>query len=203
MAERSVGRSRRLGTVAGAGLATGALAAVAGNQAWVSVDDVGGGQVVGGSGIPLSTLADASAPPVTALALVLLATWGVVLVTRGRFRRAITWLGLLAAVGTVVFAVLVWVVAADDVRTTVSDPNLALSHTIWSYVGVVAALGAALFSVQAVRSVREWPEMGRRYDAPGAAPDAPPPDVPIEDRTNLDLWRAIDEGHDPTDQDAH
>ncbi len=48
----------------------------------------------------------------------------------------------------------------------------------------------------AVRWVRHWPEMGSRYDAPGAAAETAEP--PPEDRSNLDLWKAMDEGRDPT-----
>ena len=42
-----------------------------------------------------------------------------------------------------------------------------------------------------------WPEMGSRYDAPGAAGEAAPA-VPAEEQTNLDLWKQLDEGRDPT-----
>ena len=182
------------------GLAAGVAAAVAGNQAWVSVDEAGSDQVVGGAGVQLSVLADASAPPVTAMALVLLATWGVVLVTRGRFRRVVTWLGLAAALGTFGFAVLVWVVAPDDVRTTLATPDLPVSHTVWSFIGLLAGVAAVFASVRAVRSVAGWPEINRRYDAPGTD-GARQRAVPIEDQTNLDLWRAMDDGNDPTARD--
>jgi hypothetical protein len=33
--------------------------------------------------------------------------------------------------------------------------------------------------------------MGSRFDAPGAAP-------PPQEETSLDLWRAMDDGRDPT-----
>jgi hypothetical protein len=36
--------------------------------------------------------------------------------------------------------------------------------------------------------------MGSRYDAPGSDPV----EVPPEEQTNLDLWKSIDEGRDPT-----
>jgi hypothetical protein len=39
--------------------------------------------------------------------------------------------------------------------------------------------------------------MGRRYDAPGAAEPQPAPG----ERSNLDLWKAMDEGRDPTDNE--
>jgi hypothetical protein len=56
----------------------------------------------------------------------------------------------------------------------------------------VVALFAA---VVAVRYVPGWPEMGSRYDAPtGAAEPSDPADM-----EDVDLWRAIDQGRDPTD----
>ena len=39
--------------------------------------------------------------------------------------------------------------------------------------------------------------MGGRYDAPGAS-EEPVDDVPPEERSNLDLWKQLDEGRDPT-----
>ena len=52
-------------------------------------------------------------------------------------------------------------------------------------------------TVAAVRLVPGWPEMGRRYDAPADAAPAAPEKAP-EEQENLDLWKAMDEGHDPT-----
>jgi Tryptophan-associated transmembrane protein (Trp_oprn_chp) len=47
--------------------------------------------------------------------------------------------------------------------------------------------------------VRSWPEMGSRYDAPGRRAEAEDP-ARMEE---IDLWRAIDEGRDPTDRRDH
>lgn len=195
----------RFAPVALGGLATGVLAAVAGNQAWAVAEagaattaDAALANAAGAAGA-----IDASAPPVTALALVLLATWGVVLVSRGRARRAVTWLGLLAALGVLGFAVAAWLSTPGTLVDSGSAGDGAAARTVWAYLGVVAGLAAVLTSVLAVRSVRHWPEMGRRYDAPGddAAPHGS--DVPLEEQTNLDLWRAIDEGRDPTEESTH
>ena len=60
-------------------------------------------------------------------------------------------------------------------------------------VGSLLALAAA---VLAVRFCGAWPEMGSRYDAPATRPQP-------EDLDALDLWRAIDQGHDPTDSTDH
>ena len=185
------------------GLATGTFAAIAGNQAWAAIDAGGEARVDAAFASAASATRDASAPPVTALALVLLATWGVVLVSRGRPRRAVTWLGLVAAVGVLAFAVAAWVGAPDTLASTGASVDLTVSRTAWSYVGIVAGLAAVVASGLATRSVAHWPEMGRRYDAPGDASGARIPDVPPEERTNLDLWRAIDEGHDPTEGSTH
>jgi hypothetical protein len=57
--------------------------------------------------------------------------------------------------------------------------------TGWFWVGAVAAGLGVVAWVAAVRFVRGWPEMGRRYDTPA---DTPP----------TDLWKAMDQGHDPT-----
>lgn len=203
----------RFAPVALGGLAAGALAAIAGNQDWAT-SEAGGAARAATLGSP-SSISDASAPPVTALALVLLATWGVVLVARGRPRRAVTWLGLLAALGVLGFAVAAWLNAPELLASTGvggaggaggpggTTADADTTRTLWSYVGVAAGLACAFTSVLAVRSVRHWPEMGRRYDAPGDD-SAPQPDgVPLEEQTNLDLWRAIDEGRDPTEEPTH
>ena len=58
----------------------------------------------------------------------------------------------------------------------------------------VAAVGCVLTTLLAVRLVPAWPEMGRRYDAP------PGRRAPAEPQGNLEIWKALDEGHDPTDR---
>jgi uncharacterized membrane protein (TIGR02234 family) len=183
------------------GLAAGTIAAVAGNRAWVSVDDAGSGDSAFATALSVS--GDLTAPPVTATALVLLATWGVVLVTRGRPRRAVAWLGLVAALAVLGFALAAWVTRPGEVADDLRNLDVALGRTTWSYLGVVAGLGTVVTSVLAVRGVASWPEMGRRYDAPtGADGSAPVPldrDSPLEEQSSIDLWKALDEGRDPTD----
>jgi hypothetical protein len=126
-----------------------------------------------------------------------LASWGVLLVSRGRFRRVISWLVGIVAVGLLAAVVGALIAAPDVVRDAyelygVSD--LEVQRTAWSWLalaGAMLSLGAAAI---AVRDVGSWPQMGRRYDAPGADEADPPP----EERSNLDLWKAMDEGRDPT-----
>ncbi|CAN5319555.1 TIGR02234 family membrane protein [soil metagenome] len=192
---------RRFAPVVLGALVSGALVAIAGNQSWATIDS---GQATSDAAFASASAAtrDASAPPVTALALVLLATWGVVLVSRGRARRAVTWLGLLAAVGALGFAVSAWLTTPGSISDAGASVELATSRTAWAYLGVVAGVAAVAMSVFATRSVAAWPEMGRRYDAPGSA-TAPDAAVPLDEQTNLDLWRAIDEGRDPTEGPTH
>ena len=130
----------------------------------------------------------------------MLACWGVVLVTRGRVRRAVAALGTIAAVGALVAALAAYSQVPDQFRDElalvgISDPEL--SHTVL----VLGRRGSAPCSppcagALAVAWAPAWPEMGTRYDAPGSAPA--PPAVPPEEQSSLDLWKAMDEGRDPT-----
>ena len=178
------------------GLVSGALVAVAGNQAWAKAAE---GQGIGEQVASVSVaVGEAKAPLASALALVVLAAWGVLLVSRGRFRRVLSWLVTIVAAGLLA-AVVGAVLAAPDAVLDAYEPygvtDIDVQRTAWNWlalVGAMLSLGAAAI---AVRDVGSWPQMGRRYDAPGA-PDAEPEP---EERSNLDLWKAMDEGRDPTD----
>lgn len=178
------------------GLGSAALVAVAGNQAWAKAAE---GQGIGQEVASVSVaVGEAKAPLATALALVVLATWGVLLVSRGRFRRAISWFAGLAAVGLLA-AVVAALFAAPDAVASAYEPygvtDVEVHRTAWAWVALVGALLALGAAALAVRDVGRWPQMGRRYDAPGT--DAPAPEA--GERSHLDLWKAMDEGRDPTD----
>lgn len=173
-----------------AGLAGAALAAVAGTNDWARATG-------DAAGIKVQAVAKGSeaAPLVTALALVSLAAWGVVLVSRGRVRRVVSVVGAAAALG-----VLAAVVAAFDGARTVALDALtgkgAGGHTAtvtlsaWYYTAGVGALLTLVSFAVAVVVAPSWPAMGNKYDAPGSRADLPP--------TEQDMWRALDQGHDPT-----
>jgi uncharacterized membrane protein (TIGR02234 family) len=196
-AERRTG----FGPVVLAGLASGALAAVAGTRAWVegssgqlSTETAGDAAVVGSAvaaGIGEMPLAGA-------LSLVVLAGWGVVLVTRGRLRRVVMVVAALAAVGLLVTTVWALFTLQDSVgeqlQAASGEDTSAVHLTGWYAAACVAAVGCVVTTLLAVRLVPAWPEMGRRYDAP--AGDA----APVEPQGNLEIWKALDEGHDPTDR---
>lgn len=174
----------------GAGLAGAALAAVAGGRPWaVSDADAAGIKVT-------ASVTGAQAEPLAvALALVTLAAWGAVLVLRGRSRRTVAGAGLLASGGAVVAVLLGFRSARSDALAAVmakgaSGGTFGTSLTGWYLAaGIGALVATAAFAVAVVRSPG-WPEMGSRYDAPAARAEAP--------QSDQDMWRALDEGRDPT-----
>jgi len=200
MAERARGRRGTFGPVTLLGLLAGATTAVAGNKTW-AVGDAGSSSGAG-AGLPsqLALSVDAGKMPVcTALALVVLACWGVVLVTRGRVRRVVAAVGALAALGALVSVVIGWSAVQDSIRANLAQVGVdhaSVSHTAWFWTAAVGSVLCVLASGAAVLLAPGWPEMGSRYDAPGA--QEPAPDAEPEGQSSLDLWRAMDEGRDPT-----
>ncbi|MFM6852439.1 MAG: Trp biosynthesis-associated membrane protein [Terrabacter sp.] len=201
------GRSRRtFGPVVLVGVAAAGLASVAGSKPWVSGRSGAFDTSAQDNQAMVSTLSANGAsesPLAAALALVLLACWGVLLVTRGRFRRAVAVLALVAALGLAATTVeAFWSLPdklADALVEMSGTDTVSTSLTSWYAAAVVAAVLAVATTAAAVRLVPGWPEMGTRYDAPadhgsGAAEragDAPPTE-------NIDIWKALDEGRDPT-----
>lgn len=180
------------------GLAGAVLAAVAAAKPWASAGSAAESLAAAG-------LAGAGEEPFAlALALVALAAWGALLVTRGRFRLVVVVLGLLAAAGVFLTGVLAHADAPDSVRRAVSD-HLALSPkaaaaidiglTGWYWVAMVAALVTVAGFVLALRALDRIPSMGGRYDAPGTVAER----ARTEPRTQTEIWKAIDEGVDPTE----
>lgn len=154
------------------------------------------------------------APLAGALGVVLLASFGAVLATRGSFRRVVGFLivGCAVAVG---FAA-VHPAAADALlrdglaaKGWTGSGNYRTATQLWRWLVLGGALGCLVAGLQVVRRAPQWPTMGRRYDAP----DAPAPAVLLSDESHISdqshlsderdisdeaLWRALDEGRDPT-----
>jgi len=194
MAEPAPSRRRTFGPVVLLGLGAGTLTAIAGDRPAVS----GGGAAAGAMSSLLVSF-DAHMPVVTALALVVLACWGVLLVTRGRVRRAVAVLAAVASAGALVAALVGWGQVPDQLREELAQVGIddpSISHTWWWWAAVIGALLSLVAAVAAVVLAPAWPEMGRRYDAPGSA--AEPAAAEPEEQTSLDLWKALDEGRDPT-----
>ena len=172
------------------GVVGAGLCAFAGGKPWAAPD--------GGAGSTLVDKSGGHVPLAAALGLVGLACWGVLLVTRRRLRRAVAVLGAVVAVGLVATAVVGRASALDSARHATVDLGrvpTGAHTTAWWYVALVAAVLALFAAVVAVRYVPAWPEMGSRYDAPTGPPEPQDP-ANMED---VDLWRAIDQGRDPTD----
>lgn len=200
MAEQQGSRGRRtFGVVVVSGLAAGTLVAVAGTRAAVSVEADGRSAAMVTAG---TTQGDAlTMPLVTSLALVALASWGVLLVTRGRVRRLAAVLALLASGGALVAAVVAHGSLHETVEEALAQVGASGSAEVtgWYLAALLGALDLTLTAAMAVWLVPTWPEMGSRYDAPTAV-DGSASVPPDDDDSPLDLWRAMDEGRDPTDR---
>lgn len=182
---------RTFGPVVLVGLAAGALTAVAAAKPWATLK--------GATVVPHSVEEAGRSPLAAALALVVLASWGVVLVTRGVLRRATAALGSAAALG-----VLSATVADRDVPDRLMHAVLDSPHsgavvsaglTAWWWITLFSALISVAATAAATLWAPAWPAMSRKYDAPGGAPQKP---VAPEAADSIDLWKSMDEGHDPT-----
>lgn len=195
MPEAASGR-RTFGPVVLLGLATAALAAVASAKPWIGQDSTAGSSDASMAALDSGT----RFPLASAISLVLLAAWGVLLVTRGRVRRTFALLAAVAAAGLLVSVVVAYLTLPETARDSFdelmgrqsSDPGF----TGWFWTTAVCAVLALVPAGLAVRLVGRWPEMGSRYDAPGAP--ATTTEVTTTD-PERDLWHALDEGRDPTD----
>lgn len=189
---------KTFGPVVLLGLASGTLAAVAGTKAWVHLV----GNSASSSASMASTLevsAPGEMPLAAALSLVVLACWGVVLVTRGRVRRAVALLGAISALGLLITCLVAFFTLPDSfresLRSVVGSVEIDTSWTGWYAAALIGAVGSVVATALAVVKVPSWPEMGARYDAPAGVA------VHTEPEGNIDIWKALDEGHDPTEPD--
>jgi uncharacterized membrane protein (TIGR02234 family) len=195
MAEPGPGR-RTFGPVVLLGLTSAALAAVASAKPWL-----GAAPTEGSTDASMTALDNGTRFPLaSALSLVLLATWGVLLVTRGRVRRAFALLAALAALALLVSVVAGYITlpdsAGDSYEELMGRSSPETGFTGWFWTAAVCSVVALVPAGLAVRLVGQWPEMGSRYDAPGAAA---PKNAESSVDPDRNLWSALDEGRDPTD----
>lgn len=186
-------RSRStFGPVVLIGILSAALAAVASSKKWADLGSVDAKIVatwIGSSG---------ELPVASALSLAALASWGALLVSRGRWRRWIAVLGLIIALGSLATAVVGYSRAPSDLRHAAENSlgnalSSSPSLTGWYWAAVVADVIVVLALVVAVRDAPVWPTMSSRYDSPTGAKE------PTEMKSSLDVWKALDQGADPTD----
>jgi uncharacterized membrane protein (TIGR02234 family) len=200
--ERTEAR-RTFGPVVLVGIAAAVLSAVAGHQPWARAH----GGTAGGSAALITFASDSrpgESPAAGALALVVLASWGVVLVTRGRVRRAVAALGVLAGLAVLAVVVVGYSSVPAAVRhavSTVGVTDATVTRTAWYWIAVGSAVLGVLATGLAVRWAPAWPEMGQRYDGPRdqGRRAQPAPELTSESSpSDTDLWKALDDGRDPT-----
>jgi uncharacterized membrane protein (TIGR02234 family) len=191
-------RKRTFGPVVLLGLGASALAAVASAKPWL-----GAGTTSGSQDASMSVLDQGTRDPLaSAVSLVLLASWGVLLVTRGVVRRGFAVVATVAAAGLVATVVAGHATLPDTARDSFDQAmgrgTTETGFTGWFWTAAVTAVVALVAGVLAVRLVPHWPEMGSRYDAPAGDSTSPAPGEESLD-PERDLWNALDEGRDPTD----
>lgn len=181
-----------------AGAASAGFAALAAGQEWASSRIDVAGQPVAATGTEV-------APVVLPLMLVALACWGAVLVLRRRGRQVVAVLGLAATSSSAVAVAARAHRSADVAAALTSGPGssagsaVAVETTLWPVLTLVACVLAAVPFAVALRTAGRWSEMSSRYDAPsGTGPSAPGSTVPPVGDSPAAMWRALDEGRDPT-----
>lgn len=180
------------GPVVLVGVLAAGLAAVASSKDWAalgSVDAKIAATWIGSS---------AQLPVASALSLAALASWGALLVSRGRWRRWIAVVGMIIALGSLATAVVGYTKAPSDLRQAAQNSlgnalSSSPSLTAWYWAAVVADVIAAFALLVAIRDAPAWPTMSSRYDSPAGAKE------PTEMKSSLDVWKALDQGVDPTD----
>jgi hypothetical protein len=182
------------GPVVLVGLGAAALTSVCSGKAWFSaaIDY----KLAAGAPEP-ETRADM--PLALALSLVVLAGWGALLVTRGIVRRVVATVAVLAALGVLACLVAAPFTLPGRIRDQLPgvEGGVSVSPTGWYLTAVVVGVVSAASLVTAWVLVPRWPSMSTRYDAPGAGTSGP---VALpEDASSTDLWKALDEGRDPTE----
>jgi uncharacterized membrane protein (TIGR02234 family) len=177
-------------------LAAGGLAFLAASRTWA-------GGVVRAEGLPSDTVSVTGSdahPAVGALAVVVVAAALAVLATGGRTRRAVGVVTVVAALAAL------WVVLTghsavdsaflDAVRQspayTGQDVPDDAARVGWPALSVAAFAVALALGALTTAVGQRWPTMGGRYERPARhAPTAP--------QTEADIWKALDEGRDPTE----
>lgn len=177
-------------------LAVGGIAFFAAGRTWAE------SQVVSEGLAPatVSVSGTDAQPLVSALALVVVTAALAILAAGPRLRRVVGVLTILAA-GT--GAVVVPRSGSDrlsDALTTAAEKSAAytgpasltdISHSPWDLVTIAAFVIAVVLGAVTVRLGPKWPTMSSRYDAPAARPAT-------SDLSDTDMWKAMDDGHDPT-----
>ena len=189
-------RRRRLyGPIVLGILAAGALALFAVTRAWATA-------TVRTPGVPIDRVqaSGADGAPVLVILAIVVVAAGLAVVASGGWVRQLVGLTIAAiAAWAAVRALSLDMAGAPIARALRESPaNLGAVHPVpevssWPVVATVAFGLAALLGLGVVLFGRQWPRMGSRYERPasGAA-------KPAELLEEADVWRALDDGRDPT-----
>lgn len=139
--------------------------------------------------------ADEAAPAVRALGLLVLAGVPALLATRAGGRRAVGVVLVTAAAGSAAVALGPALDPAGAAPVTATQ----VGATVRPLLALAGALLAAVAGLLALVGGRDWPALGRRYEAPAPPPSAGP--GPADDGAAVEgagAWDALDRGSDPT-----
>lgn len=176
---------------------------VLGAAAWAAARQPWSSTVIGAGKLPGSTIDTAGADafaPLPALGLVVLATGLGLLASGGLVRRMVGVLAVLASVTGLALSILAVARGVAESRRESLAESPAWSGdlvattttwTLWPWLATGAFGLAVALGLLVVVCARRWPTMSARYDAPTRAASSDEP---------LDLWKALDDGRDPTQE---
>jgi hypothetical protein len=135
-------------------------------------------------------------PLAGSLALVPLVAWAALVLLRGKGRVFAAIVGLATSVGALAAADAGLDGTHDAMARTFrelgQEGSFSSGFSGWFWVMGVACLVTALAFFVATRHAPAWPALSRKYDAPSR------PRPATEPTSNQELWKAIDDGRDPT-----
>ncbi len=191
------GRRRLYGPALVVGLLGTVGVAVGASRPWVTAT----ASVPGLPTIHASVSGADLVPLVGALGVAMLAAFGAVVATRGVVRRALGAAVLVAAVIVLVAGIhppgaTGELTAGLSARGWSGGGGYHETTTVWRWLVLLCSVAAGLAGAVTAAYGQQWAEMGSRYDAPTretAAESRRP-----EELSENDVWRAIDQGRDPT-----
>jgi uncharacterized membrane protein (TIGR02234 family) len=177
-------------------LAVGGLAFFAAGRTWAEAEV----KAEGLAAAKVSVSGSDAQPLVSALALVVVTAALAVLAAGPRLRRVVGGLTMLVAIGGAVAIPFTGGGRLADAVTKAAEASPAytapaslhsVSHHPWDLVTVAAFAIAFVLGAVTLRLGPVWPTMSTRYDAPSRRPVT-------GELSDTDLWKAMDDGHDPT-----
>jgi uncharacterized membrane protein (TIGR02234 family) len=177
-------------------LAVGGLAFFAAGRTWAESEV----KAEGLAAATVSVTGSDAQPLVPALALVVVTAALAILAAGPRLRRVIGVLTMAVAATAIVavprsgsdrLADALTSAAEKSPAYTGPDSMSSVSHAPWDLATIAAFVLAFVLGAATLRLGPQWPTMGSRYDAPSAR-------RPAENLSDTDLWKAMDDGRDPT-----